>query len=639
MSNIQQVLSKEGVYGVAVAPNGVVRIDPQLRAGTGQRLGLDEVDVSGAFLVININDNPALPEYGTFDAQNISNAPATLRWTATFQQSIQYNPSQPIQTTFGTNGADPSPFPPVTIAGGGGEANTASNLGALGSDGLFAAKVGVDLQFKSLRAGANITLTPSPTEVLIDAAGGGGGVDIHPNRVTIGNAQAGDTLSVCDLLWDNTSLPSIVAVAATIGAALSGFEFFFRQGNYVVPPTVVMTIPSGVKISGAGVRSTIFVLGTDPFLAGGQTWSNFSLGSGATEESELRDFGVDLDYSGLTIAGLCALTMGPKAIARNLLFFTTGVPVLNDTTVESVIGTFGGATEIQILDCVFDCAFNRTDLVAPLTGISAIGGPTSGSDFTDATIRSVVQNCDHGFMISGERCKMDIQIIAARNVGYSIGSRHDLTIQAGITQSVILDTEPALTLHSGNNLRVSGNIYLLEPVLGATKLGIVVGGAGVEIFDSHISCSTYGFSEGVRLNSVCARNTISDSTHVMDTGFMGFACIVLGGGASRNTINGNTVNSQNGGILVSEACEYNSIVGNIIDMPIGGPFGIQLLGTATKNTVTGNTIYVGGGGGIGIDIQAGAGSDLQVISSNTILAGVPISNAPPILPANVIGNV
>jgi len=54
-----------------------------------------------------------------------------------------------------------------------GEANTASNLGA--GEGVFAQKVGVDLQFKSLIAGTGITLTPSSTDITIASTGGGGG--------------------------------------------------------------------------------------------------------------------------------------------------------------------------------------------------------------------------------------------------------------------------------------------------------------------------------------------------------------------------------------------------------------------------------------------------------------------------------
>ena len=56
---------------------------------------------------------------------------------------------------------------------GAGEANTASNLGA--GSGVFGQKVGIDLQFKSLTAGANITLTPSATEISVAAAAGGAG--------------------------------------------------------------------------------------------------------------------------------------------------------------------------------------------------------------------------------------------------------------------------------------------------------------------------------------------------------------------------------------------------------------------------------------------------------------------------------
>jgi hypothetical protein len=54
--------------------------------------------------------------------------------------------------------------------GGGGEANTASNLGA--GEGVFAQKVGVDLQFKSLLAGSNITLSSGANTITINSVPG-----------------------------------------------------------------------------------------------------------------------------------------------------------------------------------------------------------------------------------------------------------------------------------------------------------------------------------------------------------------------------------------------------------------------------------------------------------------------------------
>ena len=76
----------------------------------------------------------------------------------------------------------------------GGEANTASNIG--GGNGIFAQKVGVDLQFRSLVAGSNITITSGATELTISSTGGGGG----SSRITGSTITTGTTLTTVDTI-------------------------------------------------------------------------------------------------------------------------------------------------------------------------------------------------------------------------------------------------------------------------------------------------------------------------------------------------------------------------------------------------------------------------------------------------------
>ena len=89
------------------------------------------------------------------------------------QKQPHKTPQVPINTP-GVPASGISPFPAAEDHDHGfsdtGEANTASNLGA--GEGVFAQKVGVDLQFKSLVAGTSITLSSSGTEITIAAIAG-----------------------------------------------------------------------------------------------------------------------------------------------------------------------------------------------------------------------------------------------------------------------------------------------------------------------------------------------------------------------------------------------------------------------------------------------------------------------------------
>ncbi|GEM_PF-1596082 len=77
----------------------------------------------------------------------------------------------------------------VSVGGASGEANTASNVG--GGEDIYKTKSGVNLQFKTLVAGSNVTLTGGSDTVTISASGGGGGSGESNTASNIGTAGVG----------------------------------------------------------------------------------------------------------------------------------------------------------------------------------------------------------------------------------------------------------------------------------------------------------------------------------------------------------------------------------------------------------------------------------------------------------------
>ena len=73
----------------------------------------------------------------------------------------------------------------------GGEANTSSNLGT--GEGIFGAKVGVDIRLKSLKEGTGITMSSDSNEITINATSGGGDMVSTNNLSDLDNAETART--------------------------------------------------------------------------------------------------------------------------------------------------------------------------------------------------------------------------------------------------------------------------------------------------------------------------------------------------------------------------------------------------------------------------------------------------------------
>lgn len=148
-----------------------------------------------------------------------------------------------------------------------GEVNTASNLAGTG---LFAAKVGADLQFKGITStGGTITITPGASTVNLEAPGGGGGfltTDIGYVDAGLGNDG---TAAI-----GNPALPYLT-VAAACAAASSGQVIIIRPGTY---PESGIVVPAGVTVLGESWVSVrvgdpaaaahVFDLGDQAYLQG-----------------------------------------------------------------------------------------------------------------------------------------------------------------------------------------------------------------------------------------------------------------------------------------------------------------------------------------------------------------------------------
>lgn len=101
----------------------------------------------------------------------------------------------------------------VPVVGGGtGEINTGSNVGT--GDGVFKQKTGVDLEFKTLIGGTNVTITNNANDLTINASGGGG--------ATLRNVSATDTFSTANETINCTSgtftvnLPTATGIQGTV---------------------------------------------------------------------------------------------------------------------------------------------------------------------------------------------------------------------------------------------------------------------------------------------------------------------------------------------------------------------------------------------------------------------------------------
>lgn len=121
MSNTPQKRTQDGITPIIqAAGSGFERrtVDPNLKDERGRRIAPHTIALSNGFALASINNDPNLPNFGTFDVQNMLSVAAQCVWEASALHSIQKPVNQAEEIGFGPNGG--AVVAPLSFGGGSG---------------------------------------------------------------------------------------------------------------------------------------------------------------------------------------------------------------------------------------------------------------------------------------------------------------------------------------------------------------------------------------------------------------------------------------------------------------------------------------------------------------------------------------
>lgn len=190
-----------------------------------------------------------------------------------------------------------------------GETNTTSNLGS--GQGLAAPKSGVNLPFKSLVAGTNVTLTPTTNDITINAVVDTSTLLVKANNLSDVQSTATSRVNLGIGNVDNTSDANKPVSIATASALAT------KQAT-LVSGSNIKTI-NGATILGSGDM----VIGGGNFVQAGTGAVTKTMQDKVREHLSVKDFGATGD--GVTDdTAACQLALNRAGVAGGSVYFPAG---------------------------------------------------------------------------------------------------------------------------------------------------------------------------------------------------------------------------------------------------------------------------------------------------------------------------